>query len=117
MINKVSIRNFKSLRDVQIGLERFTVFVGPNASGKSSILQALDLLCRAFRDQGRNEEAEISEARSRGSSDFVELAAEHDGRGYRYRIGPPKPPRKKHPPPSPPGAREQQWSGEGCGVT
>ena len=52
MISRVSIRNFKCLRDVQIDLERFTVFVGPNASGKSSILQAVDLLCRAFRDPG-----------------------------------------------------------------
>jgi AAA15 family ATPase/GTPase len=49
MIGKVSIRNFKRLRDVQIDLERFTFFVGPNASGKSSVLQGLDLLCRILR--------------------------------------------------------------------
>src|SRR5262245_50708926 len=48
MISKLAIRNFKSLRDVQVDLERFTVFVGPNASGKSSILQAAHFLCRSF---------------------------------------------------------------------
>ena len=45
MISEVSIKNFKSLRDVRVKLERFTVFVGANASGKSSILQALDGVC------------------------------------------------------------------------
>jgi AAA ATPase domain len=49
MIREVSIRDFKSLRDVRIQMDRFTDFVGPNAWGKSSILQALNLLCRGFR--------------------------------------------------------------------
>jgi AAA15 family ATPase/GTPase len=35
MIHKVQIRSFKSLRDVSIELERFTVFVGANGSGKT----------------------------------------------------------------------------------
>ncbi len=41
MIRKVRIRNFKSLRDVSIELERFTVFVGANGSGKTSVLEAI----------------------------------------------------------------------------
>src|SRR5580658_9192412 len=41
MIHKVQIQNFKSLRDVTINLERFTVFVGANGSGKTSILGAI----------------------------------------------------------------------------
>ena len=52
MISKVSIHNFKCLRDVQIDLERFTIFVGPNASGKSSILQGLNLLVGRFASRG-----------------------------------------------------------------
>ena len=93
MISKVSIRNFKCLRDVQIELERFTVFVGPNASGKSSILQGLDLLCRSFRDpQEGTVDVELSKAVSRGSKDNVELAAESGGKGYRYRIPSPSSP-------------------------
>lgn len=47
MINKVTIRNFKCLRDVQIDLERFTVFVGANGSGKSSVLGAIHNAVRA----------------------------------------------------------------------
>ena len=69
MIERARFRNFKSLRDVEIPLERFTVLVGPNASGKSSVLQGLDLLCRGFagtdglealRSRGAEEPAEIS---------------------------------------------------------
>lgn len=39
MIETVSFKNFKALRDVTVPLERFTVLVGPNASGKTSVLQ------------------------------------------------------------------------------
>lgn len=44
MIQKVSYRNFKVLRQVDIDLERFTVIVGPNASGKTSLLEGLHLM-------------------------------------------------------------------------
>lgn len=44
MIHSVHIQNFKGIHDVEVNLERLTVFVGPNASGKTSILQGLDLL-------------------------------------------------------------------------
>jgi ABC-type branched-subunit amino acid transport system ATPase component len=40
MIHKVHIQNFKCLRDVSVELERFTVFVGANGSGKTSVLEA-----------------------------------------------------------------------------
>jgi len=41
MIHHVSFRNFKGLRSVEVSLEQFTVFVGPNASGKTSFLAGL----------------------------------------------------------------------------
>lgn len=41
MIHKVEFRNFKALRDVSVELGRLTVLVGPNASGKSSVLEGL----------------------------------------------------------------------------
>ncbi len=44
MIQTISFQNFKALRDLTISLERFTVLVGPNASGKTSVLQGLDSL-------------------------------------------------------------------------
>jgi energy-coupling factor transporter ATP-binding protein EcfA2 len=47
MIHSVAIENFKNLRRIQIDLDRFTVVVGPNASGKTSVLQAVNLAIRA----------------------------------------------------------------------
>jgi energy-coupling factor transporter ATP-binding protein EcfA2 len=51
MIEKVEFHNFKALRDVSLDLERFTVLVGPNASGKTSVLEGL--YCIAEFGRGR----------------------------------------------------------------
>ena len=106
MISKVTIINFKSLRDVKIELERFTVFVGPNASGKSSILQGLNILCRGFEMPQMQIESALSEAKSRGAKDPVELLCKSGEMWYRYRT------RSDSTPSLPPG----QWAGEGRGV-
>jgi len=47
MIHQVRIQNFKCLRDVSVELERFTVFVGANGSGKTSVLEAIHNAVRA----------------------------------------------------------------------
>lgn len=46
MISQVRFENFKALQDVVIDLERLTVLVGANATGKTSVLEGLDLLTR-----------------------------------------------------------------------
>ena len=43
-LEKIHIKNFLSLRDVELPLKPLTVLVGPNASGKSNILEALTYL-------------------------------------------------------------------------
>ena len=45
-LEKVHIKNFLSLRDVELPLKPLTVIVGPNASGKSNIVNGLVLLNR-----------------------------------------------------------------------
>lgn len=47
MIKKLKIKNFKSLRDVEIELGKFTVLIGPNASGKSNLLDSLIFLSQS----------------------------------------------------------------------
>jgi predicted ATPase len=47
MIDQVSFTNFKSLRRVDVDLRRFMVIVGPNGSGKTSILDGLHYLAQA----------------------------------------------------------------------
>ena len=47
MITKLRVKNFKALRDVEISLTPIHVLIGPNDSGKTSILDAIAALCRS----------------------------------------------------------------------
>lgn len=47
MIETLHVQGFKSLRDTKLTLRPFTVLIGPNDSGKSSILDAIRFLGRA----------------------------------------------------------------------
>jgi len=47
MIKRLRVNNFKALRDVEIELTPIHVLIGPNDSGKTSILDALAALCRS----------------------------------------------------------------------
>ena len=51
MITRVEIRGYKSLNDFSVDLGPIAVIVGPNASGKSNVLDALQLLA-GFVTQG-----------------------------------------------------------------
>ena len=44
LLEKVHIKNFLSLRDVELPLKPLTVLVGPNACGKTNVMKALRLL-------------------------------------------------------------------------
>ncbi|MBI3270059.1 MAG: AAA family ATPase [Planctomycetes bacterium] len=44
MIRKAKFKSFKGLRDLSLTFEPFTVLVGPNGCGKSTVLRGLDLL-------------------------------------------------------------------------
>lgn len=46
MLKQITIRGFKSFEDVSVGLGRLTVVFGPNAAGKSNLLEALLALSR-----------------------------------------------------------------------
>ena len=46
MLKKLKVRGFKSLDDVTLDFPRLTVLFGPNASGKSNILDAVQALSR-----------------------------------------------------------------------
>ena len=49
-ISTITIKNFRSLRDVTIGFEDVTTFVGPNGTGKSTVLRALDWFFNGTKD-------------------------------------------------------------------
>ena len=46
MLKRIKIQGYKSLADVEVYLQPLTVLFGPNASGKSNLLDALHLLAR-----------------------------------------------------------------------
>ncbi len=51
MLSQLRVKNFRLLRDVTIDFGDLTVFVGPNSSGKSTVLEILDLLSRCSTDK------------------------------------------------------------------
>lgn len=47
-ISRLRLRNYKSIAQCDVRLGPLTILVGPNASGKSNFLDALEFLCRAI---------------------------------------------------------------------
>ena len=48
-ISKIKIHNFRRFRDIEILFRGRNILVGDNESGKSSVLQAIDLTARGSR--------------------------------------------------------------------
>jgi len=44
MVKKLIIKNFRSIRNIEIELSELNVFIGPNNAGKSNIMKALNLV-------------------------------------------------------------------------
>src|SRR6266700_974920 len=55
MLKRVKIKGYKSLVDVEVDLQPLSVLFGPNASGKSNFLDALQLLSRIATSNNLNE--------------------------------------------------------------
>jgi hypothetical protein len=47
MIQQIHIQNYKALGDVTVALTPLHVLIGPNDSGKTSVLEALSAICRS----------------------------------------------------------------------
>lgn len=54
MLTRVTLRNFKGHADLQLDLGRITVLIGPTSSGKSTVLQALNLLASILQTDSLN---------------------------------------------------------------
>jgi AAA15 family ATPase/GTPase len=50
MITHLTVQNFKCLGDVSIDLAPFTILIGANDSGETSLLDAISLLGRTARE-------------------------------------------------------------------
>jgi predicted ATPase len=77
VINSLRFRNFKALRRVDLTLERLTLLVGPNCSGKTTVLEGLHHLTRLAAEEPREvftRAAAVGLIGSRGASGAFELA-------------------------------------------
>jgi len=53
MITNITLENFKCFRKLEVNPRLITVFIGPNGTGKSSVLQAMALLKQSVGEGGR----------------------------------------------------------------
>lgn len=60
---KVQIKNFKAIEDTSLDLGDFTVIVGANGSGKSSVLQAFHWMLQSARSRKIEPRADVTKAR------------------------------------------------------
>lgn len=48
MMTRFRVQNYKALRDVTLDLTPIHVLIGPNDSGKTSLLESIFVCCRSF---------------------------------------------------------------------
>lgn len=88
MITRFRLENFKAHRDTDLALRQFTVLVGDNGSGKTSVLEALDLpgalkdALRPAHIQGRQELGELV----RHGANQTKLSWEGQAQGRRWEV-------------------------------
>ncbi|QAT82108.1 DNA replication and repair protein RecF [Corallococcus coralloides] len=91
MIEKVQFRNFRAYRSLDLELEPFTVLVGPNASGKTTLLEGLHLLSSTAKqllgEHGDTEVKEIIKSHGANESVVLEVSGHWQGRPGVARLG------------------------------
>ncbi len=86
MIHALRLRNYKALSDVDLGLSPLTVLLGPNASGRTSVLEALSLLTRLASTDPRRALRGVNDVgllASRGAQGAFEVGMSGTFRGKR----------------------------------
>lgn len=93
MIETLSLRNFKVLREVDVRLRPLTLIVGPNASGKSTLLQALAGITRSGSENGGGREfagafgdAEMFQSYDAKGPLVLECSGRYGGRRVTFRL-------------------------------
>ncbi|MBC7568543.1 MAG: AAA family ATPase [Spirosoma sp.] len=71
MLKRVSIQNFKSLKDVTLDLQKVNLLIGPNNSGKTNFLKALEFLKVNYNQFPRRKDASFVFNDSGNSASFL----------------------------------------------
>lgn len=89
-LDQVHISNFLSLQDVDLPLKPLTILVGPNASGKSNVLKALDILGRMMTRESLPSADDIQKWLWAGGADKISfelvVKANHKRAGYKLEL-------------------------------
>ena len=81
-LSRVALRSFKGHADLELDMGRITVLIGPTSSGKSTVLQALNLLQSALWSEG----GIIAGSDIQGHGQFVDIVTNRD-EGRQVSIG------------------------------
>lgn len=89
-LHSIHIKGFRKLEDVQVTLSKTTFLIGPNNSGKSSILKAIELLlsdtkvCADDYYKSGNDESPVSEIELEGEFRGIssEIIGDKDWKGF-----------------------------------
>lgn len=73
-IDRVALQSFKGHKSLELDMAKITVLIGPTSSGKSTVLQALNLLKSALETEGRI----LSGNAGRDHDQFTDIAAGGD---------------------------------------
>lgn len=89
ILDKVCINNFLSLHNVNLPLKPLTILVGPNASGKSNVLKALELLNKMMIADDLPPADYVNSLLWAGAADMIsfELQAKMGRKSITYRLG------------------------------
>ena len=78
-LTRVWARNFKSIRELDLELGPLTVLVGPNASGKSNVLDVLSFIKKAIgarsRLGGRGAARDRTRSSERARGEVIEISS------------------------------------------
>ncbi len=87
-LEKVHIKNFLSLRNVILPFKPLTVLVGPNASGKSNVLNALRFFKRMVIDKTLPQDKQIQDSLWAGKAGCItfQLGTKVEGTQTEYRL-------------------------------
>ncbi len=88
-LSRLRLTNFRNLTHLDLGLSPgVTVYYGPNAQGKTTLLEAVYLLCIARSVRAENERELVSfDAAKVGEQALVDGFVEMDGQGLGLIVG------------------------------
>ncbi|OUD14578.1 AAA family ATPase [Thioflexithrix psekupsensis] len=89
LIKKLHVEKFLSLKDITVSFKRLTIIVGANASGKTNVLSALELLNKLMLSEGLPSEEYINRQLWAGCNNSekhlqFEIEAEIEGNKMEY---------------------------------